>query len=828
MAHEKDKDSQLQRIWKRSLGEIMSDSFAKYAKYIIQDRALPDIRDGLKPVQRRILYGMSRLNLTPDRPHKKSASTVGEVIGKYHPHGDSSIYEALVRMSQPWKNNIRLIDMQGNNGSIDGDSPAAMRYTEARLSPFAYEMLANLEKETVKFVPNFDDAETEPTVLPSLLPNLMVNGASGIAAGYATNIPPYNLNELIDAIIMRIDSPNCRLDSLMKVIPAPDFPTGGIIHDDGGIKEAFETGRGKLVIRAKIGPENDKRKNKLIISEIPFETNKALIIRSIEEIIVDNKLPYLEEVRDESDKNGIRIVLEYKGDEKAAEAIKKYLYKTTQLQINFNINTIVIDHRKPVQMGLIGYLDSYLSHAVDVIIKSTNFDLKKAKHRLEIVVGLIKATSVIDQVVKLIRSANDKNDAKEKLIAALKLSEIQAEAIVQLRLYRLTNTDVQALMNESKELQAQIEELQALLDDEVHRNNYLKNILRNYKKRFGNARKSQVAGAVEKIVIEATDVIENKTNTLVVTRDGYLKLCSPKTVSIEAIKTAKLKEGDSVINIQSADSLDRLLLITIYGNFLVLPVHKIKPSRLKEQGAHINSITTLRDNEKIIYSQIIKANQNETNETLFLTSKDGMVKRIFVNDIMSFKSTRPSVCMSLKANDLLVDVQNVHDEKNEVLLISKNGYGLRFNIDEVTAIGLKGMGVRGIKLRPDDNLISSVIVSDKNEYLTLLASHGNAKRVRIHDIDSLSRSTMGKPLLQQVKSKPYKITYGFIAKVNQPVLIADNEGNLNFVKVGIIPVMDLDSRMSAVFKQQVYAPLIVDETIINETNNLFNNAETPS
>nr|WEI48457.1 DNA topoisomerase IV subunit A [Mycoplasma amphoriforme]WEI48460.1 DNA topoisomerase IV subunit A [Mycoplasma amphoriforme] len=828
MAKEGNKNHQIDRVWNRSLGEIMAESFAKYAKYIIQDRALPDIRDGLKPVQRRILYGMSRLNLTPDRPFKKSASTVGEVIGKYHPHGDFSIYEALVRMSQPWKNNICLVDMQGNNGSIDGDLAAAMRYTEAKLSPFAYEMLNNLEKETVKFVPNFDDAEIEPTVLPSLLPNLLVNGSSGIAAGYATTIPPHNLGELIDAIIMKIDSPNCRLESLMKVILGPDFPTGGIIHDDGGIKEAFATGRGKIVIRAKIEHENNHHKKQLVVTEIPFETNKANIVRSIESIIAENKISYLEEVRDESDKNGIRIVLEYKGDEKAGNAIEKYLYKSTQLQINFHINSIVINQRKPVQMSLINYLDSYLQHAIDIIVKRTTFDLKKAKHRFEIVLGLIKATSVIDEVVKLIRSATDKADAKTKLMKNFALSEIQVEAIIQLRLYKLTNTDVKALIDESKQLEQNINQFEVLLNNETHRNNHLKTILRDYKKKFATPRRSQVAGAAEKIVIEANDVIENKSNTIIVTKNGYLKLCSPKSVTLDSLNALKLKEGDCVVAIHSSNLLDRLILITIYGNILVLPIHKIKETRLKEQGVHVNTVTTLRDNEKIIYAQIIKNNEMFGDEqTLFLATQQGMVKRIFLNQLLNFKTLRPSVCISLKTNDFLTDVKLINDAKTEILLISKNGLGLRFAVNEVIPIGLKGMGVRGIKLRTDDMLMACIVIANKDDLLTLVAKHGNAKRVRINEIVPLTRSALGKTLLQQIKSKPYVLTHALNAKVNQSVLVSDDFGNQKFIKLSNIPVMDLNSRMSAVFEQSTSGLIVVDDTVLNnEVNNLFSNDKT--
>lgn len=508
------------KVFQKDLDDIMSLSFGRYAKYIIQERALPDIRDGLKPVQRRVLYGMYNLGLYYNKSYRKSAATVGEVIGKFHPHGDSSIYEALVRMTQSWKNNIPLIDMQGNNGSIDGDNAAAMRYTEARLSHYGNLMLENINKETVNFVNNFDDSEVEPTILPSLLPNLLVNGSTGIAAGYATNIPPFNLKELIDVIIHRIDSPNCKLESILKLMPGPDFPTGGIILDDDGIKNAYLTGKGKIVIRAKIVNENDQ----LVVTDIPFETNKASIIRSIEEILEANKLPQLEEVRDESDRFGIRVVLQTNTkDEKVLATIKNYLYKYTQLQINYSFNNVVIDKKKPIQMSIFNYLDSYLNHAYTILRNAISFDLKKDQKRLEVINGLIKATSIIDQIILIIKKSKDKQDAINNLINKYQFSAIQAEAIVSLRLYRLTNTDILALKEEKKSLDTNIKQYQLLLKDQNALNDHLKEILRSYKKLFNTKRRSTIGGNIEKLVINEASIIEKKELYLVSSVDGLIK-----------------------------------------------------------------------------------------------------------------------------------------------------------------------------------------------------------------------------------------------------------------------------------------------------------------
>ncbi|MDC4162997.1 DNA topoisomerase IV subunit A [Mycoplasma sp. T363T] len=726
------------KIFKKDLDDIMSLSFGRYAKYIIQERALPDIRDGLKPVQRRVLYGMYNLGLFYNKPYRKSAATVGEVIGKFHPHGDSSIYEALVRMTQSWKNNIPSIDMQGNNGSIDGDNAAAMRYTEARLSQYGNLMLDNIHKDTVSFMNNFDDSEVEPTILPTLLPNLLVNGSTGIAAGYATNIPPFNLKELIDVIILRIDSPNCKLDSILKIMPGPDFPTGGIILDDDGIRNAYLTGKGKIAIRANIINEN---KN-LVITDIPFETNKSSIIRSIEEIIEANKLPQLVEVRDESDRFGIRILLQTNTkDDKVLDIIKNYLYKYTQLQINYNFNNIVIDNKKPIQMSIFNYLDSYLSHAYTVLRNGIGFDLKKDLKRVEVIDGLIKATSIIDEIVAIIKKSKDKQDAINNLVAKYKFSIIQAEAIVSLRLYRLTNTDVVLLKEEKQTLDERIKQHQILLNNQDALNQHLKDILRGYKKLFNTKRRSVIGGNIEKIVIDESEIIEKKELYLLSSADGLIKALNVDNYKNLNLSTFKIKQDDDLSDLIKVSSLSKVAFITNYGNVVVLNAHKIKEAKPREIGMDINELTTIKDNEKIIKLIEIKDN----NDHVVLLSKFGMIKQIALSDLDQIKSTKPTTCMSLKDNDELVCANLLSDQKAEIVLVTKNAYALRFFVNEVNPTGLKSMGVRAIKLKNDDYIVGFDVINSSIDQLVLVKNN-QLKKLKVSLIDNQTRATQGKNL----------------------------------------------------------------------------------
>jgi topoisomerase-4 subunit A len=555
---------------------VMSDAFGKYAKYIIQDRAIPDIRDGLKPVQRRIIYAMNDLGITHDKPHKKSARSVGEVIGKYHPHGDTSIYDAMVRMSQDWKNTCPLIDMHGNNGSLDNDPAAAMRYTESRLSAYAETMVSNIKKNTVNFIENFDGSEIEPTVLPSLLPNLLLNGAQGIAAGYATNIPTFNLIELLDSAIARIDSPNCRLETIMNIMPGPDFPTKGIILNNSDIRGVYETGRGKIIVRATM---EQVGKRQIYVRDIPYETVKCDIIDQINVCAEEVESLGIDIARDESDSSGVCICIEMKPNFNY-DLVKNYLYKNTSLQVNYNANMISIKDRKPYMMTILGYLDAYIAHVNDVIVKSTQYDLDKAKIRREIVTGLIKAISIIDDVVSLIRRSSDKADAKNGLINKMHFSELQSEAIVSLRLYKLSNTDLDGLRNELKELELIITEYELILNDKSYRDNKIKAILRGYKKEFGVARQTQFSNeSSTDIKIEVADVIEDRANYLVITKDGYLKNIPTKSFAASEYSELKIKEGDVPVAQFESNQRNKLILITSKGNYVSIPVFKIESTK---------------------------------------------------------------------------------------------------------------------------------------------------------------------------------------------------------------------------------------------------------
>ena len=493
----------VQKIYDYSLEEIMGERFGRYSKYIIQDRAIPDVRDGLKPVQRRILYSMYKEKNTFDKPYRKSARSVGDIMGKYHPHGDSSIYDAMVRLSQWWKNNTPFIDMHGNNGSIDGDSPAAMRYTEARLSKISTEMLKDIDKDTVIFAPNYDDSLMEPTVLPSRFPNLLVNGTTGISAGYATNIPPHNLSEVIDATIHRIDYPNSKLDTIMDIIKGPDFPTGAIIEGIDGIRKAYETGKGKIIIKSKATIETVKGKTSIVINEIPFEVNKALLVKSIDEIRVDKKIDGILEIRDESDREGIRIVIDIKKDANA-ELILNYLYKNTELQISYGINNIAIVNRRPKLLGILELLDAYIVHKKEVTIKKNEFDLAHAKARLHIVEGLIKAISILDEVIQTIRKSKNKADSINNLMSNFGFTEKQADAIVTLQLYRLSNTDVTLLEDELKNLNIIINTINAILSDEDKLKAVMKDELRKIRNEYGTERKTLIKDEVTVIKIDTS------------------------------------------------------------------------------------------------------------------------------------------------------------------------------------------------------------------------------------------------------------------------------------------------------------------------------------
>src|SRR3954470_4088987 len=549
------------------LEDVIGDRFGRYSKYIIQERALPDARDGLKPVQRRILYAMHVEGNTFDKGFRKSAKTVGNVIGNYHPHGDSSVYEAMVRLSQDWKVRNVLVQMHGNNGSVDGDPPAAMRYTEARLTGIAAELLRDIDKNTVEFIPNFDDTSKEPTVLPAMFPNLLVNGSTGISAGYATDIPPHHLGEIIDGVIMRMDQPDSSIDELMTVIKGPDFPTGGIIQGLEGIKKAYETGKGKIIVRSKAEIEEVRGgKQQIVITEIPYEINKANLVKKMDEFRLDRKVEGMSEVRDETDRTGLRIVIELKKDAHA-EGVLNYLYKNSDLQVTYNFNMVAIYNKRPKLMGIRELLDAYIGHQKEVVTKRTQFDLNKAKERQHIVEGLIKALSILDEVIATIRASKDKRDAKDNLIAKFAFTELQAEAIVSLQLYRLTNTDITALRQEAEELAKKIEELTSILASEKKLLSVIKKELKDVKKRFVDERRSKIEAEIEEIKINLDVTVPSEDVIITVTQEGYVKRTSQRSFAASGGNDLAMKESDRLLAQLDANTKDVLLLFTNKGNY---------------------------------------------------------------------------------------------------------------------------------------------------------------------------------------------------------------------------------------------------------------------
>lgn len=792
-------NSIVKKIYDYSLEDIMSERFSRYSKTIIQNRALPDVRDGLKPVHRRILYAMYKGRNTYDKPYKKSAKTVGDVMGSYHPHGDSSIYEAMVRMSQWWKQNEILIDMHGNNGSMDGDSPAAMRYTEARLSQISNELLRDIDKDVVTFAPNYDDSLLEPTVLPAKFPNLLVNGSTGISAGYATNIPPHNLGEIIDATIKRIDSPNCYLDTILDIVKGPDFPTGGIVEGINGIKSAYKNGRGRIIIRSKVKIEKNRGKEQIIVEEIPYDVNKAQLVKKIDEIRIDKKIDGIVEVRDESDRNGLRIAIDLKKDVDS-ELILNYLYKNTDLQVSYNFNMVAIVNRRPMTLGILEILDAYIDHQKEIITKRTEFDLAHAKARMHIVEGLIKALSILDEVIQTIRSSKNKSDAKDNLIKQFDFTEKQAEAIVMLQLYKLTNTDVTELLEENKNLQIIINGLEQILADPEKLKGVIKEELRKIKSEYATPRKSEIRAEIMEITIDPTQMIPKEDCIVVVTSEGYIKRVSPRSYSASEGETL-LKEGDYVIGLYELNTLDTVLLFTNLGNYLYLPVNDIPDLKWGELGRHVSNIIQTTVGEKIIYSTAVT--NFETDEVVTIFTKDGMIKRTNLIDFKVQRYSKPLICINLKKGDNVVSV--TRDNGNEVFIATHLGYGLRYSIDEVSITGIRTAGVKSIALK-DDYVVSGHVFNDE-DYLVVLTDKGTGKRIRLTDINSISRARRGNLIVRDVKTNPYYVVGTYITNSKGEIGIKSNDDIINF-KVTELPISDNYSTGTNITK------LKIDETFM--------------
>lgn len=795
MAKEKE-TTIIEKINDFALEEIMGERFGRYAKYIIQDRALPDVRDGLKPVQRRILYSMYKDKNTYDKETRKSAKTVGNVIGNYHPHGDTSVYDAMVRLSQKWKQRVILVDMQGNNGSIDGDGPAAMRYTEARLAKISNILLEDIEKDSVEMALTFDDYSYEPTVLPAYFPNLLVNGSTGISAGYATNIPPHNLGEVIDATIKRIDSPNCRLDTILDIVKGPDFPTGGIVEGKDALIKAYTTGKGKVVVKARYSFESVKGKDQIIITEIPYDTLKCNIIRKIEEIRLDKKIDGIVEVRDESDKNDeLRIVIDLKKDANK-DLIINYLLKNTDLQTNYAFNMVAIVNRTPKTLGILEMLDAFIAHNKEVVTKRTKFDLDVDLKKIHIIEGFIKALDILDEVIKTIRKSKNKTDAIENLMHEYEFTKAQAEAIVMMQLYKLTNTDVTELKNEFDALTKEIAYFREILASEEKLMGVIKDKLRSIKKEFADPRRTTIKDEVSEIKIDTLDMISKEDFIVCISNNGYVKKVSLKSYNMTNNEYPGVRENDYIEGFYKINNIDTVLLFTNLGNYLFLPVREIQEAKYKDIGTHISNYIKVSDGEKIVKS-IGVAKFDDTVITAF--TKLGMVKRMLLKDFEVSRYTKPITMFKLKDGDELISVNK--NDGEETLVITKEGNALKYNTSEIPVVGLRTSGVKSINLNDKDEVISAFVVSASKEYVSLFTDRNTAKRVKIDEIQKTTRAKKGSSIIKSPKTKTYNLFKGF--NTNSKTIFGILDGDIGYMKSSDINIMDKQSVGSTITKKNI-------------------------
>ncbi len=813
MARKKEEKTIVEKIYDYSLEELMEVGFGRYSKEIIQERALPDVRDGLKPVQRRILYAMFISHFTHDKPYRKSAKAVGDIMGNFHPHGDSSIYGALIHMSQKWKMRETLIDIHGNNGSIDGDGPAAMRYTEARLSKIAEEMLKTIPKNTVEMTYNFDDTELEPTVLPAAFPNLLVNGSTGISAGYATNIPTHNLGEVIDATIKRIDSPNCRLETIMEIMPGPDFPTGGVIEGKAGLLEAYTKGKGKVILKAKTEIVESGSKKQIIIESIPYDVLKEQLLKKIIEIKIDKKIEGINDVIDESDAtNMARIVIDLKKDANA-EIILNYLLKNTDLQVNYNFNMVAIVNRRPKLVGILDILDAFIAHQKEVVTRRTKFDLEHAKKRYHILEGLMKAISILDEVIKTIRASKNKSDAIDNLCKEYDFTYEQSKAIVELQLYRLTNTDIVDIEEEMAKLKKDMYIWEQILNNEEALKHVMKQELKMIKKEYGNPRRTLIKDEVTEIKIDMKSMIPKENVVVVVTNEGYIKRVSSKSYAANN-EEPTMKPGDYIKNLYDVTTQDNILVFTNLGNYLFLPVHKIPEAKWKDLGKHVNNIVQLSPDEKVVSSCIYSES-----EELVIVTKNGMIKRSKMADYMATRTSKAMIAMKLKEKD---EVVNALVCKQNILLTSKNGYYTNFSKVEVPLVGVRGSGVKGMNLKEDE--VISLNSFDEFDYAVVITKQNTAKRIKSSEFIETGRAKKGNALIKRVKSNPYEIRNVILDKL----LMISIDSITKELKATDIPIMDLSSTGSLMSKKTIdfidkkYELEKKDEKIVQSEQQAFN------
>ena len=799
----------IEKIREYTLEDIMGERFGSYSKYIIQERAIPDARDGLKPVQRRILYSMYKEKNTYDRPYRKSAKTVGDVIGNYHPHGDSSIYEAMVRMSQEWKSRYPYIDMHGNNGSIDGDSPAAYRYTEARLSKISNEMLRDINRNTVEFAPNFDDSLKEPTVLPARFPALLVYGTQGISAGYATNIPPHNLGEVIDAAIYLIDNSEATLDELMNFVKGPDFPTGAIIEGKKGLLDAYQTGKGKIIIKSKYEFEEKNGKTSLVITEIPYEVNKALLVKKIDDIRLDKKIDGIVEVRDESAQD-IRIVIDLKkGVNK--EFLVNFLLKNTDMQISYNFNMVAIVKKRPKLLGLKNALKAFIDHQQEVVRRRSEFDLAHAKKELHILDGLKKCLSILDEVIKTIRASKNKSDAKENLVKEYAFSYEQAEAIVTLQLYRLTNTDVVELEERCAVLEKIIASLTAILENEKILKKVMKEELKKVKSEYNKERITEVRDEVTEIKLDTTALIPKEDTIVTISREGYIKRTSIRSYSASDIKEPLLKENDYLLGEFKMKTTDTLLVFTSFGNYLYIPVHTINDLKWRELGKHVSNLVPLQEDEEIVTA--IPVSDFNDKKNIILATSQGMIKSTSLADFKLTRYSKATSCMKLKDNDKLIAA--FYGIKDEIFIETSKGYGLWFSKDEIPVVGIKAGGVKAITLK-DDSVISILNFNESdNKYLAIVTDKGTGKRMHLKDFDKTTRARRGLLTIRDVKTNPYHVVAAFFLSPKEEIGLKN--GEITYYKGSDLTIADRYSTGSTLRKGGVDTAFKVVE--LNDTNN---------
>ncbi len=805
--------SMLEQFLPAFLEEVVGDRFGRYSKYIIQDRAIPDVRDGLKPVQRRILYAMYEAGNTPDKPYRKSAKTVGDVMGNYHPHGDSSIYDGMVRMAQPWKMGHVLIDGHGNWGSLDDDPPAAMRYTEARLSSIAMEMLRDIEKRTVAFKDNFDNTAKEPVVLPSRFPNLLVNGVSGISSGFATEIPPHNLREIIDACIALIDRPDMTVEQMMDIVKGPDFPTGGIIMGKDGIREAYATGKGRIYVRARTAVEELRGgKQQIVITEIPYQVVKSRLVTAIENIRLDKKVEGIAEVRDESGRNGLRIVIELKKDADA-QGILAYLLKKTDLQIAYNFNMVAIVNKTPQLLGIKQMLEAYVGHQKEVVTNRTRYELEKAEDRAHVLEGLVKALNILDEVIATIKGSKNRQDAQSNLVAKYGFTERQADAILTLQLYRLTNLEITSLEKEWKEAQKTIAYLRSILGSEKKLLNVIKDELGEIRKKYGEDRRSEIQEEVEELKVNLEVMVTPEDVLVTLSNEGYLKRTSKLsfTRSGGEIGNTGLKEGDFVRFLLEVNTIDSLLLFTQKGQYYHLPVHQIPEYKWKENGTAIVNVIPIAKEDRIV-SVIPVKDFNEPGQFVVFATRGGQVKRTELKEYMTNRSTGIAAC-KLAADDEVIDVR-LSDASQEMLLVTKLGMSIRFKEEEVSSMGRVSSGVRGIQLKDGDEVASALRVEGEEGEVVVISDRGYAKRSLLLDYPVQGRGGKGVATFEFKEGKRSKPNGSRLIKafaVKEPLLLAAvlSGGQTHLFSTEALPIED---RKSA-GKQVV--PVTKSETIVD-------------